>query len=202
MAPRSAPTLLPAPSLLISESAKEFGRIRRAFRRDTAPDGVIEDFVVDDIAYFTWDIIRLRRCKAALINAAYPAALENLFRQLLAERGDDDADDVDVEQAAAGFARDWFTDRALRARLARALGERTRGESAIEAEALRIARDDVEAFDRMLASVERRRDRALRTLYEYRAEYAEWLRASSDRIIDGEVLPLEGHARPGPAAAA
>lgn len=202
MSPRSAPTLLPAPSLLISESAEEFGRLRRDFRRDTAPDGVIEDFVVDDIAYFTWEIIRWRRCKAALINAAYPAALENLFRQLLAERGEDDEDDVDVEQAAAEFARDWFADCDLRERLARALGERKLDESAIEAEALQIARDDVEAFDRMLASVERRRDRTLRTLYEYRAEFAEWLRASSDRIIDGEVLPLDGNAHPGPSAAA
>jgi len=65
-------------------------------------------------------------------------------------------------------------------------------ESAIEAEAIRRSSSDLELLDRMLTSLESRRNKALGCVAEYRASLAHQLRESADRIIDGKgVLRLE-----------
>ena len=51
---------------------------------------------------------------------------------------------------------------------------------------------ELETLDRMLASLESRRDKALRCIGEYRESLARQLRESADRMIDGKgVLRLE-----------
>src|SRR5215471_13512580 len=65
-------------------------------------------------------------------------------------------------------------------------------ESAIEAEAIRKSSADLELLDRMLSSLESRRNKALGCVAEYRASLAHQLRESADRVIDGKgVLRLE-----------
>src|SRR5262245_52633092 len=65
-------------------------------------------------------------------------------------------------------------------------------ESAIEAEAIRRSSSDLELLDRMLTSLESRRNKALGCVAEYRASLGQQLRESADRIIDGKgVLQLE-----------
>jgi hypothetical protein len=65
-------------------------------------------------------------------------------------------------------------------------------ESAIEAEAIRRSSADLELLDRMLTSLESRRNKALGCVAEYRASLAHQLQKSAERIIDGKgVLRLE-----------
>jgi hypothetical protein len=64
-------------------------------------------------------------------------------------------------------------------------------ESAIEAEAIKQSSLDLEQLDRLLASLESRRNKALRCVAEYRGGLARQLRESTDRIIEGKVLALE-----------
>ncbi len=71
-----------------------------------------------------------------------------------------------------------------------------------EAEAVKTSAADLERFDRMLASLESRRNKALRCLAEYRGGLAQQLRESGDRIIDGKVLVLEHASSKKPPAAA
>jgi hypothetical protein len=59
-------------------------------------------------------------------------------------------------------------------------------ESAIEAEAVRRSSSELEVLDRMLTSLESRRNKALGCVAEYRASLAQQLRESADRIIDGK----------------
>ena len=59
-------------------------------------------------------------------------------------------------------------------------------ETAIEAEAVRCSSDQLEQLDRLLASLESRRNKALRCVAEYRGGLARQLRESSDRIIEGK----------------
>ena len=55
-----------------------------------------------------------------------------------------------------------------------------------------VASADLELLDRMLSSLESRRNKALGCVAEYRASLAHQLRESADRIIDGKgVLRLE-----------
>jgi hypothetical protein len=60
---------LPDMPLLITESRNEFDEIGDALSREIKPSGIIEEMYTADVAYLLWEIRRLRRCKAAIINS-------------------------------------------------------------------------------------------------------------------------------------
>jgi hypothetical protein len=189
MRPRNELTLLPKLPLLITESADEFDALRDAFEQDIKPHGIIEQMYVHDISSIVWEILRLRRCKAVIINSAFRSALENLLKQLLREPGQYE---YEVEDEAEALAQAWFTDQEAKKRISELLSRVELDESAIEAEAIRRSSSDLELLDRMLTSLESRRNKALGCVVEYRASLGHQLRESADRIIDGKgVLRLE-----------
>ena len=186
---RNELTLLPKLPLLITESADEFDALRDAFEREIKPHGIIEQIYVHDISSIVWEILRLRRCKAVIINSAFRSALQNLLKQLLREPGQYEYEVVDEAEA---LAQAWFTDQEAKKRVSELLSRVELDESAIEAEAIRRSSSDLELLDRMLTSLESRRNKALGCVAEYRASLAHQLRESADRIIDGKgVLRLE-----------
>jgi hypothetical protein len=185
---RNELAVLPKLPLLITESADEFDALRDAFEREIKPRGIIEQMYVHDICSIVWEILRLRRC-VVIINAAFRTALEELLVQLLRKPGQND---WQVRYAAQGLAQEWFTDKEAQKQVSETLSRFDLDESAIEAEAIRKSSSDLELLDRMLASLETRRNKALGCVAEYRASLAHQLRESADRIIDGKgVLRLE-----------
>jgi hypothetical protein len=186
---RNELTLLPKLPLLITESADEFDALRDAFKQEIKPRGIIEQMYVHDISSIVWEILRLRRCKVVIINSAFRSALQSLLKQLLRQPGQSE---YQVEREAEALAQAWFTDQEAKKQVSEILSEFDLDESAIEAEAIRSSSSDLELLDRMLTSLESRRDKALRCVAEYRASLAHRLRESADRIIDGKgVLQLE-----------
>jgi hypothetical protein len=186
---RNELTLLPKLPLLITESADEFDALRDAFEREVKPKGIIEQMYVHDICAIVWEILRLRRCKVVIINSAFRSALEELLKQLLRQPGQSE---YDVEDEAQALAHAWFTDEEAEKQVSEILSGFRLDESAIEAEAIRKSSADLELLDRMLSSLESRRDKALGCVAQYRASLAHQLRESADRIIDGKgVLRLE-----------
>jgi hypothetical protein len=182
-------TLLPKLPLLITESADEFDAVRDAFEQEIKPHGIIEQMYVHDISSIVWEILRLRRCKAVIINSAFRSALQNLLKQLLRQPGQYE---YEVEDEAEALAQAWFTDQEAKKRVSELLSRVELDESAIEAEAIRRSSSDLELLDRMLTSLESRRNKALGCVAEYRASLGHQLRESADRIIDGKgVLRLE-----------
>jgi hypothetical protein len=181
--------LLPKLPLLITESADEFDALRDAFEREIKPRGIIEQMYVHDISSIVWEILRLRRCKVVIINSAFRRALRNLLEQFL-RQANEDAFDVDDE--AEDLAQAWFTDQEAKKQVSEILARFDLDESAIEAEAIRRSSADLELLDRMLSSLESRRDKALGCVAQYRASLAHQLRESADHIIDGKgILRLE-----------
>jgi predicted component of type VI protein secretion system len=180
-------TLLPKVPLLITESADEFDALRDAFEREIKPRGIIEQMYVHDICSIVWEILRLRRCKVVIINSAYYSALEDLLVQLR-QPGQRD---FEARDGARKLAHAWFTDKEAQKRVLETLGRFNLDESAIEAKAIRASSSVLELLDRMLTSLESRRDKALGCVAEYRASLAQQLRESADRILDGKVLRLE-----------
>jgi hypothetical protein len=175
--------------LLITESADEFDALRDAFEQEIKPRGIIEQMYVHDISSIVWEILRLRRCKVVIINSAFHSALQNLLKQLLRQPGQYE---YEVEDEAEALAQAWFTDQEAKKQVSELLSQFELDESAIEAEAIRRSSSDLELLDRMLTSLESRRDKALRCVAEYRASLAHRLREGADRIIDGKgVLRLE-----------
>ena len=101
-------TLLPKLPLLITEAADEFDALQDAFEREIKPRGIVEEMYVRDICAIVWEILRLRRCKAVIINAAFRSALEELLQQLLRDPGQSLYDGQLKEQAQT-LAHAWFT---------------------------------------------------------------------------------------------
>jgi hypothetical protein len=196
---RNELTLLPKLPLLITESADEFDALRDAFEQEIKPRGIIEHMYVHDISSIVWEILRLRRCKVIIINSAFRSALEHLLVQLLKGPGQYD---YEVEDKAQALAHAWFTDQEAKKQVSEILSRFGLDESAIEAEAIRKSSSELELLDRMLTSLESRRNKALGCVAEYRASLAHQLQESADRIIDGKgVLRLEDAASNRPTAA-
>lgn len=190
-------SLLPNPPMLIGESADEFEALRNRLEREIRPNGFIEEIYIADISCILWDILRLRRCKAVIINIAFRSALKELLKQLLREPNHyADAADEFAEEFAADKAESlslaWFTEQDAKEEVSELLAAFQLDESSIEAEAVRRSSVDLERIDRMLTSLEARRNKALRGIGEYRASLARQLRETADRMIAGtDVLRLE-----------
>jgi len=120
---RASP-LLPEPPLLITESRTEFDRIHQALNDDIRPRGITQKMYVADIAFHTWDIARMRRCKVTLINSQFRAALASLLDRLLRQSGDPQPGDwLHAPNAEAeNLAEAWFTKPAAKKRVAELLG--------------------------------------------------------------------------------
>src|SRR5262245_63039215 len=123
-------TLLPKLPLLITEPADEFDALRDAFEQEIKPQGIIEQMYVHDISSIVWEILRLRRCKAVIINAAFRRALQSLLKQLLRQPGQYE---YEVEEAEA-LAQTWFTDQETKKQISEILSRFDLDESAIVAE--------------------------------------------------------------------
>ena len=198
---RNELALLPKSPLLITETADEFDALRDAFEGEIKPQGIIEQMYVHDICSIVWEILRLRRCKVVIINSAFRSALEGVLMQLLREPGQY-AYSTHLGNQAQALAHAWFTDKEAKKQVSETLSRFDLDESAIEAEAIRRSSSDLELLDRMLASLESRRNKALGCVAEYRASLAHQLRESADRIIDGkDVLRLEPASSKKPTAA-
>jgi hypothetical protein len=128
-----------------------------------------------------------RRSKTAIINLAFRAALKDLITQLLREPGQHA---FQLGDQPDELARDWFSDPNVKKQIADLLREFEMDESAIEAEAIRRSTDDLERIDRLMASAEARRDKALVCVAQYRGDFGALLRDSSNRLIKKEAPQL------------
>ena len=180
--------LIPTAPLLLTEYKDEFNLIRDTLNEQIKPRGIIEQMYVEDIAYLVWEILRLRRGKVAILNLAFRDALTEVVMQLLHKPGDWKNRQKDH---AEKLAREWFSDPDVKKQIAGLLREFNLDETAFEAEAFRKSADDLEGIDRLMASAEARRDKALVCIAQYRGDFGALLRERSDRLVDGKVLKLE-----------
>jgi hypothetical protein len=162
--------------------------LRDAFEQEIKPRGIIERMYVDDFSSIIWEILRLRRAKAAIINTAFRDALVHILSECLQTPG---KVQVYLHSQAETLAREWFKDELSKQQVAKTLSQYGFDEYAIEGEAIRRSASALELLDRMLCSLEARRNKALRCIVEYRDGLARQLRQSSDRMIEGQnVLQL------------
>jgi len=166
--------------LLLTESQSEFDDLEARFRKEILPRGIVEQIYFEDIIASVWEILRLRRCKTAIVNIAFKQAVRALLYTQL---------DYDYNQAE-DLAERWLNDPAARTEVVEVLGELKLDESAIEAEAIRISSASLEDIDRMLAAAESRRSRAFRNIEDCRASFAKTIRTVSDRALQESTEPL------------
>jgi hypothetical protein len=179
--------LLQSPALLSTESEDHLEQVREAIADEIKPRTIIEHMFVGDVADMSWEILRLRRCRTSIIAMAFRLALENILAEALRQAGEYAHQH---QHKAQNLAYGWFSDAATKSEVRDLLRQFNLDESAIEAEAIRVSAADLELIDKLLASLEARRYRALRLIAEYRVDLAK-LRTSSDRVIEGKVLAIE-----------
>jgi hypothetical protein len=179
--------LQPPVPVLSTESKYEFDQLFAELNEAIKPHDVIERTYTLDFAHITWEIQRLRRYQTAMINAGIRKALGSALTPLLPE-GQELGEKV---ARANDLVRGAFSDPAVRTKVLELLNQNQQDESAIEAEGIRSSFEDFERIVRLLAILESRRDRAHRQISEYRKGFAQRLRDTSDRIIEGKALAVD-----------
>jgi hypothetical protein len=137
---------------------------------------------VAHIAALVWEILRLRRCKVAIINTAFLGAVWSIVDDLL----DNPETDTAERKWVDAVSRDWFSKPTARKEVLERLEKFHLDESAIEAEAIRKNFSEIETLDRMLTLLELRLNNGLRSIAEYRNGFAKQLREASNRVIEGD----------------
>ena len=194
LVPAEIRDMLGKPPLLATEDPNQYDALLTELAREVRPSDFIEWLWVKDIADLTWDIIRYRCIKASYIDGRFRSALVQQLNLAL-ERG---------KRAALSFDRDRLLDKANKLAndfIANANTKEKRDKwlkahgvnaESITATSFDAAVDKLEAIERMLASVEYRRNNALHEIERRRNALGRALRQTSDRIIEGEapLVPL------------
>ena len=180
--------LISRPALTLTESADDYHSLVKSLEQAISPSGFIEHLYVADIAAIVYETVRYRRCKAAMINTALRGALEKLLIQFWKK-----PDEIAPYEESEALAFEWFTDPKAKQEVAEILGKFNLDEATIEAEAIRSLTPELEVLDRMLRSLEGRRDRAMRGIAEYRKGFADQVQEVSDRILNTVPLLLRGN---------
>jgi hypothetical protein len=148
------------PSLLRSESSREYAAHRSRIFRDFCPSGYLGEILVDEIAKSSWEVLRYHRFGADIINSAFIPALQNVLALTSNFYG------IDTN----ALAQRYFTDgkQEILDRLAAAGSD----EIATEAEAFRLRASCLADHEKLLSAAEKRCIRAIRAFQDYRAGLA------------------------------
>jgi hypothetical protein len=185
---RTRAKLLSQVPVLITESQDDLARVRETLTAEIRPNGAIEDMYLDEVTQNVWEILRLGRCKTAIINSSLRTALQNVITQMLREP---QSFETAVMGNAETLAHAWFRDPVSKQEVTSLLEKFGLDESAVEAEAMRLCANDLEQIDRLMRFAQARRDKALVYIAQYRGDFGNQLRRSGAKMIDCDVVVIE-----------
>jgi hypothetical protein len=129
-----------------------------------------------DIAYHEWEIRRWRRAKVALLNAGFRDALRDVIAEVMCSP---DVNAWELFEEAKEMAFAFFSDVEVRKCIAQRLEHYGLDATAIEAKVLQNCCSELSDFDRLLASAEARRLKAVRALAEFRSSLRRHITSAS-----------------------
>jgi hypothetical protein len=150
--------------VLASESSDAYLRLYNDVFAAIDPEDVVVRSEVKCIVDNTWEIDRLTRVKAGIIDGATKEALAALLRSILPEA----AIKTSREQDARKLADGWFAPPSTEVTIGTLLCEHDLRADHITAEAVRLRSRELEQLERMLALKEARRSNAYRNIEIYR----------------------------------
>ena len=162
------------PPVLRSESADEYISLHKNLVEEIRPQGAIEAVYVEEITDLIWEMKRLRNCKVSVIHQMSRRALESVLNQLLT---------INEKIKVQGLVNRWFEDAAAKEEVSEILKRFDLDESAIEAEAIKLASDQLEWLDKSLVSAGARLAKSLRFVKSYRAGFIDDVRRHSARLL-------------------
>ena len=170
--------------LLDGEDAQEFADFQLACINAVRPANAIEEVWVLDFINYTWEAMRLRRIKVALIHSYRKSAVQHLLSDhggLLL------GDDAVAEGWSAG-------DEESVEHVEQLLETHGLDDDTITAIAFQRCLTELESLDRLIASYDLRRDKAIRELEQRRELLARRARAFADNTREAEFIDLPGAA--------
>jgi hypothetical protein len=201
--PAEIRNVLGKPPLLANEDQNEYHYLLGELANEVRPSDIIEWLWVKDIADLTWEILRYRRIKTAHTNGQFKSAiaqraLPGLERdhKAAAQRGawterlaaHREAPALACDEANR-LANNYLTDAKTGEEVDARLKARGLDADAIMAESFIAAVPKLVAIDKMLESVELRRNLTLREIERRRAFLGHALRQASDKVVDSDTPP-------------
>src|SRR5262249_28548602 len=138
---------------------------------------------VREYCYLTWEIQRLWRCNATIIEAGLRPAVQHLLGQLV---GDEDGSFDEIAHSTEEISELYFRNPKVKPTVLQLLGQFGLDESAVTAQSVRDALPSLETIEKMMASLERRRTRLHHQIAQYDEAFAQRTQESATRILQGE----------------
>ena len=168
--------LLGPPPVIAGEDPNEFNELLDRVRADAKPKDMIEEILVRDFVDLVWDIRRLRRLKANLLQ---DNSHEGVGRLLLARA--DMAGMLEVDE----LSRKWAKRQSVK-KVEKRLASAGLTIDAVMAETLSVKLDDIERIERMITTADARLEANLRELDRHRAVLAQALKHATKDVEDAE----------------
>jgi hypothetical protein len=182
--PSGEPDFFGPPPLIKGENPADYQALLKRVSIAVQPKDVLDEIWVRDIVDLYWEMLRLRRLKAGLLNASMGDGLRAVLGSLRSTGSSslttealvqswlngspDSRKKVEQSLAAAGFSMDVVAAAALSKKL-----------------------DEFERIDVMITRAEARRNNALREIDRHRATLGAALRAAVDDAEDAEFTDVE-----------
>lgn len=173
--------LLGPPPLLPNESRADYEGLKARLKAKIAPRDVLEEIWLRDILDLQWEVLRMRRLKALLLNNNSPAGLDSLLYRRV------------THQAKQTLVEAWGRgDKAAIQEIAGILHQRGLSMDDVDSHTLLKTLEPLERIDRMVTQAEGRRNNALREIERSRESAARRLQTAlseeDGRLISNEAL--------------
>jgi hypothetical protein len=168
--------------LIIGEEPADYAQLTRKVLAVVRPRDFIEEMLTRDVIDLFWEVTRLRRLKAGLLDANRGKGIKEILFSL---------GSTDHEHNGDVAARWHAGDKDARDGVAEVLAAAGLSVEAVMGQTLSLSIDSIERIDRMIASAEARRGNALREIDRHRATLGVAVRAFAE-TEDGEFKELDG----------
>ena len=175
----SSGSLASPPLLVPGENEGQYASLAARIVAGARPLDPIEELLTRDVLDITWEILRLRRVKAGIMNASMRQGVESIMDRL----GYDDTVDS-AERWAAG-------DKRARKEVTRALAAAGLSMDEVTATTLELNLETFERVERLLSGAEVRRNNALREIDRHRSAYGDVICRTLDEVEDVEFRDVE-----------
>jgi hypothetical protein len=181
-------TVLNPPPLLCNEDQSLYDELVAAVHAAVKANDIFEEIWLSDYIANHWDILRVRRLKAALITSTQQQALEKVLARLKSI----DTSGFSVGSKGAKLAQRFTLGKGSSVKQAnKLLNSAGLSWDAILAEAMALNIEAIERFDRMAKTSEIRRDEALVQIEVHRKSFGPALRSALKEIQDVDFHVIE-----------
>ena len=178
----SEPDFFGPPPLIAGEDPAAYAALRDRVAGVVRPQDILEDIWLRDVVDLTWEVFRLRRLKAHLLQAAAHEGVKTVLSPLVADQAYYEKGSAARELSERWARREEEAVEEVNACLA----EAGLTMDAVMAQTFAAKLDEIERVDRMIASAEARRNLVLREVERHRDTFAAILRRAAEQAEDAE----------------